>query len=203
MKPTHPAFGCVARRLSGEALANEAYVTRCGLDREQAWISPGDREHCGVDRRRRTEQLGRKTTPSTEAPPRRPTCADEVDGELVCRLCQRASDLPLDNEIRAHESARWMIKKPVQDRRRVVERWIREHAIRRSGKRKLDGVALEDGDAVGSGEPPRQPSREQGVDFDGEDPRSAVCERGSECAGSGTELDHMIGRRNAGIGREA
>ena len=57
--------------------------------------------------------------------------------------------------------------------------------------------------ALARGEAPRQPSGEHRVDFDGEDVRSAVRERGRERAGPGAELDDMIRRGDAGVGREA
>ena len=85
----------------------------------------------------------------------------------------------------------------------MLERRIGEHPERSSGERKLEGVALEDGHTVRLGEALRQSLGEHWIDLDGEDARSAVRERGGEAAGPGTELDDVIRRRDAGVGREA
>ena len=116
---------------------------------------------------------------------------------------QRACDLPLDDEIGAHQPAGRVVEEPVQDRRSAVERRVGEHAVRRGGKRKLADVARVDGDGVGVGEAPGQAGGEHGVDLDRAHARPAVEERGGEGAGAGAELDDVIGRRDPGVGRKA
>ena len=122
----------------------------------------------------------------------RPTRADEVDGGVLAGLRQRASDLPLHDEIRAHDAAGRIIEQPVQERRRAIERRVGEHPVRSGRQWELDGVAFEDGDGVGRREAPREPGGEHGVDFDGEHRRAAVREGRSERAGAGAELDDLI-----------
>ena len=90
----------------------------CGIHGEHVRSAPRHRQHRGVDGRRRAKQLRGQTTGAPEVPPRRPRCSDEVDRVVVAGAGERACDLPLDDEVGAHQPAGRVVEEPVQDRRR-------------------------------------------------------------------------------------
>ncbi len=175
------------------------------FDREQARLPPGHRQHRGVDRRSRAEQLGgQPTARSTEAPPRRPARADEIDGSVLAGLCQaRVRPATGRRDPRAHQPAGRVVEEAVQDRRRAIERGLANTRNGVAGSGNSPASHSNTVTALVVGEAPcRVRPRAQGRPRPRAPRAPQSAERGGERAGAGAELDDLIGRRDAGVGRE-
>jgi len=174
-----------------ERASNQRQVGEAFRSVEEFGPTSRDREHPGVDRRRRLEAVPWDASDESELPPGEPT--ERGEGAAVDRR-PLPGGLELDQQVGSLELDGRIVEQPTQDRRGERERDVPEGAPTSCRERGSHYVAVHDLHVRPPLERASKPLDELGIELDGRYAAGVFGERPRETSGARADLQHVVGR---------
>jgi hypothetical protein len=179
-----------------EARSDEPPVRNRRIRLDERNRPPPEDEHPGVDSRPGTERAARQPAREGRLPERAP---DDAVHRAWPRESAPDRDVPLHDEVSAHERSRRVVEQHVHEVGRPVERKVRDDTKLVSGQLDSRCVTDDDVDVLPA---PLQSTREHRIDLDGDDPACDPRQLLGDAAASGTDLENELTRPDLGIADE-